>query len=86
MTTNNPQDNQDQLKRLLRAWPCLHPWQRKVLLARVYWLLIPRLKPPIGFALRSTFAMFVLLLILPVQPMTIPTAAGGGLAFALLTH
>jgi hypothetical protein len=49
-------------------------------------LLIPRLKPPIGFALRSTFAMFALLFILPVEPLSIPTAAGGGLAFALITH
>jgi hypothetical protein len=51
-----------------------------------YFSLLPRLKPPISFALRSTFIMFALLLILPVQPMTIPTATGGGLAFALLTQ
>lgn len=86
MKTNNPQDKLDQLKRLCEAWPGLHPWQRKALLVRAYWLLIPRLKPPISFALRTTIAMFALLVILPVQPMTIPTAAGGGLAFALLTH
>ena len=61
LKTNDFQANPDQLKRLFRAWPCLHPWQHKVLLARAYWLLISRLKPPVSFALRSTFAMFALL-------------------------
>jgi hypothetical protein len=30
--------------------------------------------------------MFTLLIILPIEPLSIPTAAGGGLAFGLLTH
>jgi hypothetical protein len=84
--TINPSPNPDQWKRLLEAWPRLHRWQRKILLARAYWLIIPRLRSPVVFSLRATVVMFALMIILPIHPMAIPTAAGGGLAFALITH
>jgi hypothetical protein len=40
----------------------------------------------VGFALRTVVGMFVQSVILPHHPMSTPTAAGGGLAFALITH
>ena len=86
MKTKNPPLDPEQWKRLLRAWPRLHHWQRKILVIHARWLIIPRLKPPVAFALRATFSMFALLTFLPAHPMSMPTAAGGGLAFALLTH
>jgi hypothetical protein len=36
--------------------------------------------------LKTAVGIFALLLILPHHPMSLPTAAGGGLAFALITH
>lgn len=48
--------------------------------------LIPRLKFPVNFAIQTTVCMFTLLAILPFHPMSIPTAIGGGLAFALIIH
>jgi hypothetical protein len=86
MKTNDLQPNPDQWKRLLNAWPHLHAWQRKTLVLQACWLVIPRLKPPVIFAVRASFAIFALLLIMPYHPMSIPTAVGGGLAFALITH
>ena len=78
---------------LLKLWGRLTLRQRARLLARVYHYkiinlmsLIPHLKSPIRFAVRSTFAMFSLLMILPDRIMVIPIAIGGGLAFALITH
>lgn len=86
MKMNDHPPNPDQWKRLLSAWPRLHTWQRKVLVCHACWLVIPRLKSPVVFALRAAFAMFALLSFLPVHPISMPTAVGGGLAFALLTH
>jgi hypothetical protein len=76
----------DQWTRLRSAWPRLRPWQRKFLLLKAYWLLIPRLGKPVLFALRTALGMFTLFTILPIHPMSVPTAIGGGLAFALITH
>lgn len=75
-----------QWRRLLRAWPRLHPWQRKTLVARAYWAHMPRLKWPVVFALRAAMCMFALLFILPQHPMSIPTAVGSGVALALITQ
>lgn len=41
---------------------------------------------PVAFALRASLAAFALLFILPHHPISMPTAAGGGMAFALLFH
>jgi hypothetical protein len=84
--TNKTPPDPDQWKRLLKAWPRLHPWQRKVLVIHALCLAVPRLHSPVAFAVRTAFAMFALLLILPHHPMSIPIASGGSLAFALITH
>jgi hypothetical protein len=44
------------------------------------------LNPPEDFAIHAAFAIFALLLIMPHHPISMPTAIGGGLAFALITH
>ena len=47
-----------------------------------------RLTPhaPVAFALRAVACMFALLFVMPLEPLSMPTAFGGGLAFAILTH
>lgn len=82
----NHQSSLTRKTKLLNVWPNLDPWQRQLILYQAYWWMIPPLKPPIAFALRAAFAVFTMLLFLPADPMSIPTAVGGGLAFALITH
>jgi putative NADPH-quinone reductase len=42
---------------------------------------------PVAFVLRATVCMFALLLIMPLHPMAIPAAFGGGISVALcFTH
>ena len=81
------------LNRLYDLWSYLTPFEHKTLLLRVYYALIsvylPHRKPlprPICFSLVAIAGMFALLAFLPIHPMSIPTAVGGGLAFALITR
>jgi hypothetical protein len=76
----------DHPKALHDFWPWLLPWQKIILEAYAIYLLIPRLHPALEFSLRSAFGIFALLAIMPVHPMAIPIAAGGGIALALITH
>ena len=41
---------------------------------------------PVSFSLRTTLGVFALLLVLPLQVLSLPVAVGGGLAFALVTE
>jgi hypothetical protein len=75
-----------QWKRLLNAWSRLHPWQRKVLLARAWLSLIPRLHPPVAFSLRASLIAFAMLFVVPPHPMSMVIAACGGLSLSLLIH
>jgi hypothetical protein len=75
----------DPYQRLDNIWHYLHPWQQKVILLNAYLSIIPRFHPAFALSLRAAISMFVLLLIMPLHPMAIPTAFGGGLAFALIT-
>jgi hypothetical protein len=76
----------DPFTRLDNIWHYLHPWQRKVILANAYISIIPRLHPPVAFSVRAMVAMFALLFIMPMHPMSLVIATGGGLSFALITH
>ena len=62
----------DELKRVL--WYAR--WRRIVFYFRI--------APPIGFSLRASILMLVLLTIMPFHPMVIPTIIGGGISLALL--
>jgi len=75
---------------LLELWPLLtHP--QHLLIALHLFLLCqpvtrhPPLPWPVCFSLTASLLMFGLLFIMPQHPMAIPTAIGGGLAFALIT-
>jgi hypothetical protein len=46
----------------------------------------PALPAPVHFSLVATLCMFALLPLVPLEPLSIPTAIGGGISFALLTH
>ncbi len=57
-------------------WYCRFQYARQFL----------RLPMPVRFSLCATLGLFGLLLILPLHPLSMPTAFGGGLAFALVTE
>jgi hypothetical protein len=54
---------------------------------RAFWLLIKNrlsLPRPVAFAFRASLFSFGLLLVMPLEPLAIPAAFGGGLSFSLL--
>lgn len=42
--------------------------------------------PAVIFAIKASLITFALLLIMPLHPMAIPTALGGGTAIAMISH
>jgi hypothetical protein len=82
----------EHLKAILDIWPILTGWQRLLIWLRTRIGLLPH--PPVAgpqryapfFAIRAALFMFALLFVLPHHPMSMPTALGGGLAFALITY
>jgi len=82
-----------QLNRIYELWSRLSLFEHKTLLFKAYaglifgyFLKYKQIPRPIAFSLTSTVFMFALLTILPFHPMSIPTAVGGGLAFALIIY
>jgi hypothetical protein len=76
----------ENLKLLHNTWTSLKFWQRKMLLIKCCLAALPIARPPVFFSLRASLGIFVLLAILPTEVLSVPTAIGGGLAFALMTH
>ena len=80
----------EELARITNDWHYLKLWQRKLILARFIGAQIRRLHQilrlpaPVRLSFTTAFIMFGLLAFLPVHPMSLPIAAGGGLSVALI--
>jgi len=71
---------------MVKSWPDLN-WYHRLELAHQVWSCVhPHLHPPVQLALIASIISLALLAILPMHPMSIPTAIGGGLAVGLLAN
>ena len=71
---------------LLDAWPFLSDFQRVHIAGRVFIRPRPHLRPMLSLYSMAGLLAFSLLGILPVHPMTIPIAFGGGIAGAIIVR
>jgi hypothetical protein len=69
---------------VMEAWPKLTLFQR-IRIVRTFWLYThPLVRAPVVVSLFASLISVGLLIILPIHPISISTAIGGGLAIGLL--
>jgi len=70
-------------------WNRLSSFSKILIKTQIYYFIWSNrleLPEPIQFALKTAFFSFSLLWIMPLEPMALPTALGGGLSIALISE